>query len=809
MAGRWSSLSTAAAWGVGNHTDVANFLALLDQRVRAQMNNVSPFIVFSTELNGSTGPTGVGPNVNLNTLGAVDGHSCLNYFSISLNPGSDTLGTLSRYNSQLIPVLSGWDNRPQIACYMPDFNEKPRTYVGVPANQVRYLTDWSLTKVRQGLVSVKNYVDARNQAPISNHIMLYAWNEWREEGHVLEPTESDGNILLEQVSQVFQLDTFGGPNCKDLGNCPESLHAPSGSLDRPASQTDCQRIAGWARDPDTSLPTWVDLYRGNPANGGTFVQRVPANGLRPDLPFRDKAHGFDIAMPEAFETGNLEEIYAYAVDIGVNGNDVGRGPLLGRSPFTIRCGSGGGVPLPPTNVAATDGSFGDRIRVTWSASSGASAYEVWRNTQPSATGQLLLAGNVTGTTFDDTQAPLGVTHWYRVKAKSGAGTSGSSNANDGYRLSGAVVADFFANVGANREVGDPLSGTFTEVGSKPWTATSSTGFGNGWITNRVTGTSSASLTGGVPFQLSEHPTRRYFTVAATVDPTGSDWAGLGFSTSSTGGYWTDARVWAYLRPTGNLQVRASGTSHLVYSGFPSSFRSGRNSLRLQYDKVDNRVDLWLNEVPVTLANPDLDTFGFHPAGAIAWAGFHIYKAGGHGLNAAALDDFRLAVAGDSSGTQTTTATANADAFVAQQAPTTNFGSAQALRVRTTADGAGHFTFLRFNVPAFSGTVVSAQLRLRTQDRTLSEIFLYRVNNMTWSEGTVNWNNWGQGGAVATQVGTETSLAPFTWYDLDVTAAVTGSGSVTLGINSSTDAPELDFFSRESSYDPQLLVTYQP
>jgi hypothetical protein len=41
-------------------------------------------------------------------------------------------------------------------------------------------------------------------------------------------------------------------------------------------------------------------------------------------------------------------------------------------------------PLPPQNVQASDGTFSNRIRVTWSASVGASYYELYRSDVPGA-----------------------------------------------------------------------------------------------------------------------------------------------------------------------------------------------------------------------------------------------------------------------------------------------------------------------------------------------------------------------------------------------------------------------------------------
>jgi fibronectin type 3 domain-containing protein len=90
------------------------------------------------------------------------------------------------------------------------------------------------------------------------------------------------------------------------------------------------------------------------------------------------------------------------------------------------------IPAVPTGVSATDGTYSDKVRVTWSASSGATAYEVWRATSSSSSSASKI-GSPTSTTYDDTSATAGTTYYYWVKAKNSAGTSGFSSYNSGYR----------------------------------------------------------------------------------------------------------------------------------------------------------------------------------------------------------------------------------------------------------------------------------------------------------------------------------------------------------------------------------------
>ena len=59
-------------------------------------------------------------------------------------------------------------------------------------------------------------------------------------------------------------------------------------------------------------------------------------------------------------------------------------------------------PTSPVNVNASDGTFTDKIQITWYASSGANIYEIYRAT--SADGAKTKLSSPTGTSYDDTDA---------------------------------------------------------------------------------------------------------------------------------------------------------------------------------------------------------------------------------------------------------------------------------------------------------------------------------------------------------------------------------------------------------------------
>jgi hypothetical protein len=87
---------------------------------------------------------------------------------------------------------------------------------------------------------------------------------------------------------------------------------------------------------------------------------------------------------------------------------------------------------PPNSVQASEGKFTDKVRITWTASLGATSYKVYR--AASATGtKTMLSGSPTNTTYDDTTAIRGVTYYYWVQALRGADSSDFSAYDIGWR----------------------------------------------------------------------------------------------------------------------------------------------------------------------------------------------------------------------------------------------------------------------------------------------------------------------------------------------------------------------------------------
>ena len=119
-----------------------------------------------------------------------------------------------------------------------------------------------------------------------------------------------------------------------------------------------------------------------------------------------------------------------------------------------------GTPPPPTNVSASDGTYMDKVQVTWTASAMATSYAVYRGTYPYTFFADYL-GSTAGTTFDDTSALAKQTYYYWVKASNAYGTSGFSAYDTGVRADGTPPPP--TNVQAS-------DGTYTDRVQVTWTA---------------------------------------------------------------------------------------------------------------------------------------------------------------------------------------------------------------------------------------------------------------------------------------------------------------------------------------------------
>lgn len=92
----------------------------------------------------------------------------------------------------------------------------------------------------------------------------------------------------------------------------------------------------------------------------------------------------------------------------------------------------------PTGVAAGDGTYSNKVQVTWSAATNATGYTVWRATVNDTNGAAFLADSQAAA-YDDMAVTNGALYYYWIQATNAAGSSGFSGADSGYAADAAAT----------------------------------------------------------------------------------------------------------------------------------------------------------------------------------------------------------------------------------------------------------------------------------------------------------------------------------------------------------------------------------
>jgi uncharacterized protein YkwD len=163
------------------------------------------------------------------------------------------------------------------------------------------------------------------------------------------------------------------------------------------------------------------------------------------------------------------------------------------------------------------------------------------------------------------------------------------------------------------------------------------------------------------------------------------------------------------------------------------------------------------------------------------------------------------------GGQTLTFGAPHDALVASNYPYYNFGNYTSLLAR--GGSPTYRSFLKFTVAGLTRPVQNAKLRLYVSDGSNSGGQLYGASNnyynsgSPWSESGVTWYN--MPGLFGNQLASLGPVSTGSWVELNVTSAVSGNGTYSFGlVTSSSD--QVGYRSGEnSSGRPELVIQTIP
>ncbi len=162
-------------------------------------------------------------------------------------------------------------------------------------------------------------------------------------------------------------------------------------------------------------------------------------------------------------------------------------------------------------------------------------------------------------------------------------------------------------------------------------------------------------------------------------------------------------------------------------------------------------------------------------------------------------------------TQSLRVSANADTYVSQAQPTSNFGSLNFVEVGDTSTGGGAFGFWRFAVPPFNGTLESARVQLKPLT-AISHLNLHQVCGNGWNEFTMDWNDWfNQTGGSCGVIDTLNNMAADRPALFNVESFVNSAGTYTVGGESFDTLTFRRFGSRSAGVAtnrPVLKITLQ-
>ena len=134
---------------------------------------------------------------------------------------------------------------------------------------------------------------------------------------------------------------------------------------------------------------------------------------------------------EGYHSGYANSNFVWYVDFGygIVGAYTNGGNLL------VRLVRGGeqidNLLLPPSNVKASDGTYSERVVVTWLGTVGAEDYEIWQGSNANSSEAVRVAAEVTVTSYNDTTVPYGSSYFW-VKACNNSRCSDFSVPDTGY-----------------------------------------------------------------------------------------------------------------------------------------------------------------------------------------------------------------------------------------------------------------------------------------------------------------------------------------------------------------------------------------
>jgi len=150
----------------------------------------------------------------------------------------------------------------------------------------------------------------------------------------------------------------------------------------------------------------------------------------------------------------------------------------------------------------------------------------------------------------------------------------------------------------------------------------------------------------------------------------------------------------------------------------------------------------------------------------------------------------------------------ADAYVDDNAADTNKGSEGVIKLVTPVTVGGAYEqrigFLKFDVDV-PGVIISAKLKLyNAQGSHNKGINVHKVNDSSWAEDTITWNNQPVIGASIAKEDVNAN----TWQEFDLTGQITSNGFLSLALKRDALDSRREIVSKEGVNQPELIIEYK-
>jgi fibronectin type 3 domain-containing protein len=256
-------------------------------------------------------------------------------------------------------------------------------------------------------------------------------------------------------------------------------------------------------------------------------------------------------------------------------------------------GGGGSAPAAPTGLSATAGNA--QVALSWTASPGATSYNVYRGTTAGGQSATPIATGITGTTYTNTGLTNGTTYYYKVAAVNASGTSAYSNEANATPAVGGTAPGAPASLTAtagNALVNLTWPASSGATSYEVYRGTSSNGQNSTPIASGITGTSysNTGLTNGTTYYYKVKAVNTYGSSGYSNEASATPSAGGGGSAAFANASFEAPSVGSYLyNPAGsswtwtnNAGVQKngsaySGTTAVAPDGVQTAFLQSMNS----------------------------------------------------------------------------------------------------------------------------------------------------------------------------------------------------------------------------------------